>query len=184
VGQQNGQSLVEIAILLPLFILVWWLLVETGLAYGALFGLENSVRELGRWGARGDDYFKSRLTGEGGTLFARAATMGFEEGSDNALCVTYVTIGQEGDRAAFVEKSQARIGILPAEPPPIDVQALVETHQAIIDLRGGKPVNDMIAIYVDGWHRHDLLMRVFGFDHLNLQARSFFRVTYQRELEL
>lgn len=182
--RQKGQALVEFTIVLPILIFLLYVLVELGLAYVSLLHLEHEIRELGRWGARGQDYFKTGLTGEGGVLFARAETVGFTEASDNALCVTYVTIGQEGDTAVFVEKTQARIGKPPTDPPPIDVDALVAGHQAIIDLREGKPTNDMVAIYVDGWHKHDLLMGVLGFDHLNLQARSFFRVTYQRELDL
>lgn len=130
---KKGQSLVEFALLLPILLLILLALFELGLLFQDHMILNDQVRELGRYAAKGHDYHGPDPIDENCSLFDVAQNLGLSD-DNSAVRVTYITIGLENDLALVIGRQSAARGLVDqAMFAPVDATEMVQGHQRILE---------------------------------------------------
>lgn len=183
--KEKGQSLVEVALFMPLLIVVLLGLVELGFLFWDIMVLVDQTRELARYAGKGPDFHYENI-GLDSTLFVNADAMDLTP-ETSAIRVAYVSIGQddEGNAVKISEDTTERGRVDEVEFPALDVEQMVAGHQVILDEYNPRamPIT-WVGVSVARWHEP-----VTGFfDFLRdrpiaIKSQAIFRVGFIRKRE-
>ena len=188
----RGQSIVELALVLPILLLFAVGLTEVGFTMYDYMRLANANREGVRLAARGprydDDTVIDRVVASGGTSSNEGGVVEPYFDTDENLCVIVTRIPAEnGDQF-----SRAIRGTLPEDYEPLNIDLIEQENNAINDeinaLRSdeGYATHSNKLIIVETYLNHDLILNYPDIlplpNPVPLYFRSTMRVTIDSKL--
>jgi hypothetical protein len=207
--KERGQGLLELAVILPVLLILLMGLVEVGYALRDYLVVVNASREGGRFAARGrysDEDIVERTISAGGIVrqgdppqdvpFLRTASIGGID-SNTAVIVTNIPTDSFGEPITVTVQAAGVVpdgggGVRPAEPLDSEVSTaeIVELHRPFT-----QDIN--VAREREGYERmgnHIVVVEVFFMHHplwnnpfvplpdpMNMHARTEMRVVTDRE---
>lgn len=188
----TGQSMVELALVLPFLLLFAVGMVEVGFAMFDYMRLANANREGVRLASRGarydDESVINRVVHAGGTGSSEGGVVGPYFDTDDNLCVIVTRIPAE-DGSQF---SRTVIGTPPPTYVPLNIDRIEQENNAvntqINELRsdGGYAIHSNKLIIVETFLNHELILNypdIFPFPNpVPLYFRSTMRVTIDSKL--
>lgn len=165
---QKGQSLVEVALMLPILLLLFVSLVEAGFCIYTAIEHSAQTREFARYAGRGYDFYGETTSPDESSVFARASQV-LPEGYSMRL--TYVTI-EDNEATEIITDS---VGDEPFTSDP--TEQLLEDRAAVIGVLGKVASSKATWAIVDTAQPYQPIFWPDIWPVRKLKARAVFRVT-------
>ncbi|HDQ73264.1 MAG TPA: hypothetical protein ENN19_14400 [Chloroflexi bacterium] len=173
-NKKNGQSMVELALVLPFLILLLVATVEAGFAFRDYLILQSVNREGSRWAVRtapgNVEYFQSEVVHE---IFGRVLNAADEAGlrtEDLDIIVTHVYIDDDGPAYKSIaspgfDANNSRLNLVSIAQDNADKAAQINAARIANDF--APLANEMVVVEV--FYRHET---VWGFERFNVGPLS------------
>lgn len=174
----RGQSVVEIAVILPVLLVLLYGVVEVGFGLRNYLIVANANREAARFAARGrydnDDFVVERVVGAGGTERRGGADVPFLRtvGPDpnTGVIVTHIDIGSDYSAGDPITPTVYLSGVVPSEAGvrPIQAADSVISVTTIIQLHGPATQSINATRVLSGYaalSNHILVVETFYMHH-------------------
>ena len=153
-SRSRGQSLVEVAITLPLFLMLIMGTIEVAHAFHSFNILVGTSREVGRLGSRGETFFDPiELTS---VVQDNTSSIDFFEEARGRLVIIRVTLNDSGAIDTYDCKVVTTPGSV-ADCSPSDTDLPQGTLQSILDSASPPAAEDSLVV-VELFYDHPLLI--------------------------
>jgi hypothetical protein len=195
---RRGQSFTELAMILPLIMIVFFGMVEIGWWVQSWISVATAAREGARFGSRGLHVTGSEIAQVANVSLSSTLNVTLEGLEANTrIIVTQIDVEPDGSLDVYdiytlgdldVESSVCTLG--PCGPDSIDIIQLSEANLAFNgnpSFCGDEDGCRADLIVVEAYHNHRLLLPVpfitdYIDEHVTLNGRGIMRVLFRREV--
>ncbi|MGD2253350.1 MAG: pilus assembly protein [Anaerolineales bacterium] len=197
-NKRRGQSLTELAMILPLMMLVFFGMVEIGWWVQSWISVATAAREGARFGSRGLHVTGSEIAEVANVSLSSTLNVKLEGLEANVrIIVTQIDVEPNGSLDVYdiytlgdldVGSSVCTLG--PCDPDSIDIIQLSEANLAFNDnpsFCGDEDGCRADIVVVEAYYEHRLLLPVpfitdYINEHITLNGRGIMRVLFRREV--